>query len=151
MFNFKVFERTARVELGTIATIGGKGGKVSPLSRNLANTTKKVVLVITRKDGTSDTVTLSGPVSTLFRSKEISLAQICQFPVIEQPLTFIENGVRIPSMDANDKQRIANLVVMPSREGTALTAYELDAMPKAEYQPEENASVNYESLIALGF
>ena len=133
-FNFKTFERTERTELGTIVSIVGKGGTVAPIPSNLRDTTKRVVLVLTKKSGQSDTVVLSAQVSKLFRSKEIKLSQLIGFTVIEQPLP---NG------------EIMNVAVMPSREGATLTHFEIDKLKVTAYEPELVEAVDYADLIAL--
>lgn len=129
--NFKAYQRADRTELGTIASIVGKGGSYRPASmKNFTDHSKRVALVLLRKDGTSDLVTCSPEVSKRLRSKELRLSQLMGFTVIEQPTLSGE---------------IMNLVVMPSA-GTTLPSVEVgDKIP--EYQPV--ATFNPEELIAF--
>lgn len=134
-FNFKVFERTERTELGTIASIVGAKGTVAPIPSNLKDATKRVVLVLTNAKGQSDTCILSSKLSRLFRSKEVSLSQLVKMIVVEQP---------------NAAGELMNLVVMPSREGSTLQHIAIASLDKnASFESESVEQVSLEELIAL--
>ena len=83
--NFKQYQRADRTELGTIASIVGKGGTYRPVSEsNWLDANKRVVLTLVKKDGTSDLVTCSTEVSKRLRSKELRLTQLQVFQIVEQ-------------------------------------------------------------------
>jgi hypothetical protein len=83
--NFKAYQRADRTELGTIASIVGKGGTYRPVSEsNWLDANKRVVLTLVKKDGTSDLVTCSTEVSKRLRSKELRLTQLQVFQIVEQ-------------------------------------------------------------------
>lgn len=129
--NFKKYQREDRIELGTIAEVVGKGGTYRPASlKNLTDADKRVVLVLTKKDGTSDLVTCSSEVSKRLRSKELKLSQLMSFTIIEQLTTTGET---------------MNVLVMPNS-GTTLPSVEVtDEVPA--YEP--IATFNAEELIAF--
>jgi hypothetical protein len=52
-FNFEVYQGTTLNDLGTVAQIVGKGGKMRFIAKNLASD-KRVTTVLTKADGTSD-------------------------------------------------------------------------------------------------
>jgi hypothetical protein len=128
---FEIYQRTDRKELGTIAEIGGKGGSVRPANlKNWTDESKRIVLVIARKDGTSATATCSEQVTARLRSKELKLSQVLGLTVVEQKTRSGE---------------IANVVVMPNS-GATLPAVEItDSIPT--YQPVSTVSI--EDLIAF--
>jgi len=129
--NFKNYERAERVSLGTIAKLAGLGGKIKPVSiNNFTDENKRVVILVTNKDGESDTVTCSPEVSKRLRSKELTISQLSTFEVIEQ-LTL--------------SGEIMNLVVMPSN-GAGIPDYEITGKEES-FTPVE--SFNVEELIAF--
>lgn len=129
--NFKAYQRADRTELGTIASIVGKGGTFRPASiSNWTDANKRVVLVLAKKDGTSDLVTCSTEVSKRLRSKELKLSQLMGFTVVEQ-LTVSGD--------------IMNVVVMPSN-GSTLPAVEITDNI-VTYEPV--STFNAEELIAF--
>ena len=129
--NFKAYQRADRTELGTIASIVGKGGSFRPASiNNWTDANKRVVLVLAKKDGTSDLITCSTEVSKRLRSKELKLSQLMSFTVVEQ-LTVSGD--------------VMNVVVMPSS-GATLPAVEITDNIVA-YEPV--STFNAEELIAF--
>lgn len=129
--NFKVYERADRTELGTIASIVGKGGSFRPANlSNWTDETKRIVLILVKKDGTSEKVTCSTELSKRLRSKEIKLSQLMGFIVVEQ---LTRSG------------EIANIVAMPSS-GTTLPSVEITDNIVA-YEPVN--TFNAEELIAF--
>jgi hypothetical protein len=129
--NFKAYQRADRTELGTIASIVGKGGSFRPASiSNWTDANKRVVLVLAKKDGTSDLITCSTEVSKRLRSKELKLSQLMGFTIIEQLTTSGET---------------MNVVVMPNG-GAKLPSVEVgDSIPT--YEP--ISTFNAEELIAF--
>lgn len=139
MIEFKVYQRQERTELGTLAEVAGKGGKVRPTPGTLADSSKQLTLIVTKKDGTSGLVHCSRSVGNMLRSQEITLATTLGFPIIEwEP------------KDDNGQPRgfIQNLLVQPTREGATTPEISVDdvkEIPKFEPEP-----VNWDNLIALG-
>lgn len=119
------------MELGSIASIVGVGGTYRPASmNNWLDANKRVVLVLAKKDGTSDLVTCSTEVSKRLRSKELKLSQLMGFTIVEQLTTSGE---------------VMNVVVMPSN-GSTLPSVEVTAEIPV-YEPVK--AFNAEELIAF--
>ena len=78
------YSAAERTELGTLATIGGKGTSMMFVPANYANAERRLVVILKRLDGTSASITCSPKVSALVRNKEITKAQLAGFPVCEQ-------------------------------------------------------------------
>ena len=117
--NFKVYQREDRVSLGTLASVCGVGGSYRPCSSaNLADHTKRLVLTLTRVDGTSELVTCSGELSKRLRNKEIALSQIANFEIVEQ---------------LTDSGDVMNCVVLPASTNVLPSVTVKDEMPN--YQP----------------
>ena len=113
---FKLYERTERTELGTVAELTGVGGKIALSPPNFINHDKRVVIVMKKANGTSAQVVCSSNVSNGLRAKEITLSQVQGFPVVEQI--------------TNDGE-IINIVTMPS--GGALVEFNVTG-EVAEYK-----------------
>ena len=113
---FKLYERTERTELGTVAELTGVGGKIGLLPANFNNHDKRVIIVMKKANGTSAQVICSSNVSSGLRAKEITLSQVQGFPVVEQI--------------TNDGE-IINIVTMPS--GGALVEFNVTG-EVAEYK-----------------
>ena len=129
--NFKVYQREDRVSLGTLASVCGVGGNYRPCSTaNLKDNTKRLVLTLTRVDGTSELVTCSGELSKRLRNKEIALSQIANFEIVEQ---------------MTDDGDIMNCVVLPATTSVLPSVTVKQEMP--EYQPV--STFNPEELIAF--
>jgi len=85
MVEFKKYEgsTTELVDLGTVKSIAGKGGKIALIRKNYKDLTKRVVILITNKAGNSAVVPCSKQVSDAFRAKELSIAQLVGLNVVE--------------------------------------------------------------------
>lgn len=62
---------------------GAKGLKIQFLSKNFNDATKRVVLLLSDKDGNSDTVSCSKVVSTDIRAGKLTMGQIASLRVLE--------------------------------------------------------------------
>jgi len=82
--NFKKYEREDRVELGTVASLAGKGGKIKFIPKNLADEGKRVAVIIEKANGDSDMVLCSEKLSEMVRSKEVKISHLIGFQVTEQ-------------------------------------------------------------------
>ena len=89
-FNFKVYQSTTLNDLGTLAEIVGKKGKLRFAGAKNLNSDKRVSIVLIKADGTSDTVSCSAVVSTGVRKaladgtpKNKVLAVLAKLQVLE--------------------------------------------------------------------
>ena len=95
---FKKFardENSTLNDLGTVAAIAGKGGKVGFIRKNYNDATKRIALLITNKKGDSAVVACSEQVSKQVREGKIKLAQLLGLSVVEN-----EAGHNFVSMPA---------------------------------------------------
>ena len=85
MIEFKKYEGgTAELtDLGTVKSVAGKGGKMALIRKNWNDTTKRVALLITRKDGQSAVVPCSKQVSDALRAKKLTAAQLAGLTIVE--------------------------------------------------------------------
>ena len=93
--------------LGTVLSLVGKTGSIGLIPKNF-NSTKRVVLILKRGDGTSTTVTCSEAVSSGLRDKSITLGHVLNFDVLSTP-----NG---------------EFISVPSAEGNAVQEYKVDSI-----------------------
>lgn len=86
MIEFKKYERTADAELeslGTVVDLVGKDGKLGLIPKNFKDSSKRVVIILTKKNGTSAQVTCSAAVSQGLRDKTIDLGNVLGFEILE--------------------------------------------------------------------
>src|SRR5690349_10521847 len=112
---FKKFardENSTLNDLGTVAAIAGKGGKVGFIRKNYNDATKRIALLITNKKGESVVVACSAQVSKQVREGKLKLAQLLGLSIVEN-----EEGHNFVSMPATgaiqsfevDKVKIADV------------------------------------------
>lgn len=82
---FAVFERQESTlqSLGTVLETVGNDGTICTFDRNLLDLSKRVIIVLKKKDGTSAQVTCSQQVSDGIRAKTITLGQVLNFEILE--------------------------------------------------------------------
>lgn len=131
MLTFNKYQRQDRVELGTVAQLVGKGGKVKFVPKNLADDSKRVTVILERKNGESAMVLCSKAVSEGIRAKTITLANLLGFSVTEQ-LTV--GGETI------------NVITMPTG-ASNLIEVAVDSVKIAEFEP--SSELVPEDLIAF--
>lgn len=131
MVKFENYQREDRVELGTVAQLVGKGGKVKFVPKNLADDSKRVAVILENKTGASALVLCSEAVSKGVRNKEITLANLLGFQVTEQ---LTKTGETI------------NVITMPNN-GASLIEVAVDSVKIADYQP--SAELVADDLIAF--
>lgn len=131
MLNFEKYQREDRVELGTVAQLVGKGGKVKLVPKNLADDSKRVAVILERKDGASALVICSESVSKGVRSKDITVSHLLGFTVTEQ---LSRNGETI------------NVITMPAG-GGSLIEVAVDTVKVQSFEP--SAELVPEDLIAF--
>lgn len=129
--NFKNYERAERVELGTVAELIGKGGKLKLIPRNFADETKRVVVILEQASGASDTVLCSPELSKRLRSKEITLSNLIGLSVTEQLSTTGE---------------VINVITMPNN-GVNLIEVNIDDIKATAFEPV--TTFNAEELVAF--
>jgi len=97
MIEFKTFERAESTleTQGTVLSLVGKDGKLGIISKNFKDTTKRVVLILTKKNGTSAMISCSQAVSDGLRSKSIELGNVLGFEILEG-----ESGIPFISLPA---------------------------------------------------
>ena len=128
--NFKNYERAERTELGTVAELIGKGGKIKLSPRNFADEAKRVAVILEQANGASDMVICSAELSKRLRSKEVTLSQLVGFTVTEQLSTTGE---------------MINVITMPT--GGGLIEVNIDDVKATAYEP--IATFNPEELVAF--
>ena len=94
---FKVYEgSSAALESeGTVLDLVGKDGKISIIPRNFKDKSKRVVLILQKKNGKSASISCSAAVSEGLRNKTIDLGHVLNFNVITT-----DNGISFISMPA---------------------------------------------------
>ena len=92
---FAKYERTESTleSQGTVLGLVGRDGKLSLIPRNLADVSKRVVVILEKKNGTSAQVTCSQQVSDGLRNKTIDLGHLINFEILEG-----ESGIPFISM-----------------------------------------------------
>jgi hypothetical protein len=117
---FKKYERQEGnlVELGTLKSLAGKGGKLSFLRKNFADTSKRVAVVVNKKDGKSAVIPCSKQISDLIRKGEITIAQLANLQVVEGER---EDGTK------------SHFIVMPQGGGTQ--EFDVDKLKDESFEP----------------
>lgn len=99
---------------GTVKAIAGKGGKIALIRKNYNDATKRVAVLITRKDGQSAVVACSAQVSKALREKKMNINQLLGLSIVsnEDGLNFISMGaagaVQSFEVDKVKEQTVAN-------------------------------------------
>jgi hypothetical protein len=128
--NFKNYERAERTELGTVAELIGKGGKIKLSPRNFADETKRVAVVLEQANGASDMVICSAELSKRLRSKEITLSNLIGFVVTEQ-------------LSASGE--LINVITLPT--GGSMIEINVDDVKQTAYEPV--STFNADELVAF--
>lgn len=128
--NFKNYERAERTELGTVAELIGKGGKIKLSPRNFADDSKRVAVILEQANGASDMVICSAELSKRLRSKEITLSQLVGFTITEQLSTTGE---------------MINVITLPT--GGGMIEVSIDDVKATAYEPV--STFNAEELVAF--
>lgn len=97
MVEFKKYDGASAelTDLGTVKALAGKGGTIAFLRKNYNDTTKRVALVVGKKDGTSAVVSCSKQVSDAIRGGKLNIKQIAGLNIVEN-----KEGVAFISMPA---------------------------------------------------
>ena len=92
---FAKYERTESTleSQGTVLDLVGKDGTLELIPKNLRDTSKRVVIILKKKNGHSAMVTCSQQVSDGIRNKTIELGHVLNFEILEG-----ESGVPYISM-----------------------------------------------------
>lgn len=142
MLKFAKFTREDRTELGTVASLVGKGGKVKFVPKNLADDSKRVAVILEKKNGESAIILCSKAVSAGVRDKSITLSNLLGFTVTEQQSKsyYDEHGNLV-----QDGETI-NVITMPTNAAN-LIEVAVDTVKVTEYEP--SAELVPEDLIAF--
>lgn len=142
MLTFNKYQRQDRVELGTVAQLVGKGGKVKFVPKNLADDSKRVTVILERKNGESAMVLCSKAVSEGIRAKTITLANLLGFSVTEQ----LTNGYYDEEGNLTGDGETINVITMPTG-ASNLIEVAVDSVKIAEFEP--SSELVPEDLIAF--
>lgn len=110
--------------LGTVIDSVGKDGVISLIPKNFKDTSKRVVVVLTKKNGTSTAVTCSKQVSDGLRDQSITLGNVLGFEMLEG-----ESGIPFISLP-----------------GGGMIEFKVKDLKVQTY---ESSAVDYENLISL--
>jgi len=122
---FKTYEGGANLEsLGTVLDIVGKDGKIALMPKNFKDSSKRVAVLFTKKNGQSVVVSCSAQVSDALRSGKMTKEQLIGMEVLEN-----EDGIPFISMPSGQ-----------------LVEIELKTVKVKEFTV---AAVDFEDLIAL--
>ena len=124
---FKKYQKAESnlVELGTLKSLAGKGGKIAFIRKNFADKSKRVALLVTKKDGNSAIIPCSKQISDLIRNNEITISQLAGLQVVE---------------GENEAGDTTHFIVMP--QGGGMQEISTDKLkdesfePSAEFLPE---------------
>ena len=127
---FKVYESVSLEVLGTLAIIAGVGSKLRFTNRSMAGT-GLLCVVITKKDGTSDTVTCSKAVTKAVRAALAAGASKvqCLAGIINNNIIEADNG--------------GNYVSAPMGDGVELEEYTLAEIKKVAIDYEQLANASF--------
>jgi hypothetical protein len=101
---FKHYERAESTleSQGTVLSLVGKDGKLGFIPKNLNDEDKRVVIILTKKNGTSTAITCSEAVSKGLRDKSIKLGNLINFEVLEG-----ESGIPFISLPSGALAEVA--------------------------------------------
>ena len=123
---FAVYERQESTlqTLGTVLETVGNDGTISLIPKNFKDESKRVVVILKKKNGESASVTCSQQVSDGLRNKSIQLGQVLNFELLEG-----ESGIPFISLP-----------------GGGLMDFAVKSLKAKAYEP---ASVSHDDLVAL--
>jgi hypothetical protein len=85
MVQFQNYERTESTleSQGTVLELVGKDGSLALIPKNFKDTSKRVVVILQKKNGQSAAVTCSQQVSDGLRNGSIELGHVLNFEILE--------------------------------------------------------------------
>lgn len=91
MLEFKSYQGSTLASEGRVIDLVGKKGTISLIPRNFKDESKRVVVILTKEDGTSASVSCSKAVSEGLRNKTMKLEQLVGFNIVanEEGVPFI--------------------------------------------------------------
>ena len=118
---FAKYERTESTleSQGVVKDIVGIDGTIALIPKNLQDATKRVVVILKKKNGQSAMVTCSKPVSDGIRNKTIELGHLINFEILEG-----ESGVPYISMPGGGLINVAVKSLTAKEFVPAAVAYE---------------------------
>lgn len=124
---FKKYERSTDVALDNLGTVGelvGKNGVIKFIPKNFKDVSKRVAVILEKKDGTSVQVSCSEQVSNGLRAKTITPEHLIGLPILEN-----EDGIAFISLD-----------------GGSLVEIKVATLSTKEMTP---SAVSYDELVGL--
>ena len=80
--------------LGTVREIVGKGGTIYPSNvNNLMNVNKRLLITLEDSEGNKEVLLTSPAVNSRLRSKEVSLAEVLDYPIYLTNITDKDTGM----------------------------------------------------------
>lgn len=92
---FKRAEGSVLEEQGTLKALAGKGGSIGLIRKNWNDKSKRVAVLVKRKDGKSAVISCSSQVSDSLRAEKMTIAQLIGLNVVSN-----EKGHNFISMPA---------------------------------------------------
>lgn len=106
--------------LGTVREIVGKGGTIYPSNiNNLMDVSKRLLITLEDKEGNKEVLLTSPAVNNRLRSKEVSLAEVLDYPIYLTNVTDKETGM------------VSERAVIGVHKGMAVTSMAVSADSKA--------------------
>jgi hypothetical protein len=121
--------------LGTVREIVGKGGTIYPTNvNNLMNVNKRLLITLEDATGNKEVLLTSPAVNSRLRSKEVSLAEVLDYPIYLTNITDQETGM------------VSERAVIGVHQGAAVTSMAVSADTKPVGKKETSVS-NLEAYI----
>lgn len=125
MVTFQNYERTESTleSQGTVLELVGKDGSLALIPKNFKDATKRVVVILKKKNGQSAVVTCSQQVSDGLRNGSIEMGHLLNFEILEG-----ESGVPFISLPGGGLVQVAvNTIKVKEYIPTAMSLDELIA------------------------
>jgi len=114
---------------GTVKALAGKGGSIGLIPKNMADGSKRVVVIVGKKDGTSLPISCSAAVSKALRAKTLTVSQLAGLEVLE-------GDNKIP------------FISMPAGTGAAVKTVAIDNI-KVEAVVAVNTEIDIDELVSF--
>jgi len=124
---------------GTVRELAGKGGTIGLIPKNVADASKRLVVIIGKKDGTSLPVSCSPPVSKAIRDKTLTVGQLSGLSVLE---------VEFKTLDKDGNREKGPMICMPSGNGVAVKPMSIDKI-KEEAVEAKTTLIDLDELVAF--
>ncbi len=133
-FKKYVREENSLESYGTVKDLAGKGGTIGLIPKNVADASKRLVIIVGKKDGTSTPFSCSPAVSKAVRAKDITIGQLAGLEVLE---VVFKNG------------DIGPMVCMPAGTGSAVKTISIDKLKTEEVKAAVSTEIDMDELVAF--